>query len=113
MDAKKEQPVTRYISYYPHSHYSVDSIYIKTAFGREDPGRNPVDRRRKAIKVSALTNQDGIVHIILSDPANTSDFRVFTPMLSSMLIELRRIDVFTDRGYVSRPNRTEAPRSMQ
>ena len=93
---------------HPPSHYIVDSTYVKNAFGRVGLGRNPVDRGRKAIKVSALTDQDGIVHNIRSDPANTSDFRLFTPMLSSMLIELRRIEVFADRGYDSRRNRTEA-----
>ena len=58
--------------------------------------------------ISALTDQDGIVHNLRCDPANTSDFRLFTPMLSSMLINLRRIEVFADRGYDSRRNRDDA-----
>ena len=67
-----------------------------------------VDRGRKALKISALTDQDGIVHNLRCDPANTSDFRLFTPMLSSMLIDLRRIEVFADRGYDSRRTRDDA-----
>ena len=79
--------------------------YVKNAFGRVGVGRNPVDRGRKALKISALTDQDGIVHNLRCDPANTSGFRLFAPMLSSMLINLRRIEVFADRGYDSRRNR--------
>ena len=92
----------------PSKHYIVDSTYVKNAFGRVGLGRNPVDRGRKALKISALTDQDGIVHNLRCDPANTSDFRLFTPMLSSMLINLRRIEVFADRGYDSRRNRDDA-----
>lgn len=86
----------------------VDSTYVKNEFGRVGLGRNPVDRGRKALKISALTDQDDIVHNLRCDPANTSDFRLFTPMLSSMLINLRRIEVFADRGYDSRRNRDGA-----
>jgi putative transposase len=92
----------------PPLHYIVDSTYVKNAYGRVGLGRNPVDRARKALKVSALTDQNGVIHNLRADPANTSDFNLFTPMLSSMLIELRRIEVFADRGYDSRRNRADA-----
>ena len=66
---------------HPPSHYIVDSSYVKNAVGRDglgrnpvdrgrnpvDRGRNPLDRGRKVIKVSAHTDQDGIVHNIRSD----------------------------------------------
>ena len=91
---------------HPSTRYIVDSTYVKNSFGRVGLGRNPVDRGRKAH--SALTDQDGTVHNLRCDPANTSDFRLFTPMLSSMLINLRRIEVFADRGYDSRRNREDA-----
>ena len=94
---------------HPSKHYIVDSTCVKNAFGRVGLGRNPVDRGRKALKISALTDQDGIVHNLRCDPANTSDFRLFTPIsASSMLIDLRRIEVFADRGYDSRRNRDDA-----
>ena len=39
----------------PPSHYIVDSTYVKNAYGRTGLGRNPVDRGRKALKVSAIS----------------------------------------------------------
>ena len=88
--------------------HPVDSTFVKNAYGRYGLGRNPTDRGRRALKLSALTDQDGIVHNLRSDPASTSDFKLFAPMLSSMLIQLRRVEVFADRGYDSRNNRNEA-----
>ena len=54
----------QYTHTHPPSHYIVNSTYVKNAFGRDGIGRNPVDRGRKAIKISALTDQDGIVYNI-------------------------------------------------
>ena len=89
-------------------HYIVDSSYVKNAFGWQGLGRNPVDRGRKTLKVSILTDHNGVVHNLRTDAANTSDFNLFAPMLSSMFIQLRRIEVFADRGYDSRRNRAAA-----
>jgi hypothetical protein len=88
----------------------VDSSHVKNAYGRQGLGRSPVDRGRKGLKVSVLTDANGVVHNIRSDAANISDFHLFSPMLSSMLINLRRIEVFADRGYDSKANRTIAYR---
>lgn len=60
--------------------------------------------------MSVLTDANGVVHNIRSDAANISDFHLFSPMLSSILINLRRIEVFADRGYDSKANRTIAYR---
>ena len=49
-----------------------------------------------------------MVHSIRNDAANVSDFKLFTPMLTSMLINLRRIEVFADKGYDSKANREAA-----
>ena len=43
-----------------------------------------------------------------ADAANVSDYKLFTPMLTSMLINLRRLEVFTDKGYDSKSNRQAA-----
>ena len=89
-------------------HYIVDSSHVKNAYGRTGVGRSPVDRGRKGLKISALTDGEGVVHAIRSDAANVSDFRLFAPMLSSMFVNLRRVEVFADRGYDSRANRNAA-----
>ena len=86
----------------------MDSSHVKNAYGRQGLGRSPVDRGRKGLKVSVLTDANGVVHNIRSDAANISDFHLFSPMLSSILINLRRIEVFADRGYDSKANRTIA-----
>lgn len=86
-------------------YYIVDSSHVKNVYGRVGTGRCPVDRGRQGIKISVLTDCNGIVHNIRSDPANVSDFRLFAPMLSSALINLRRIEVFADKGYDSAYNR--------
>ncbi len=91
-------------------YYIVDSTHVKNVYGRGGLGRSPVDRGRKGLKVSVLADCNGVVHNIRSDPASVSDFRLFTPMLHSALINLRRIEVFADKGYDSRQNRMDAYR---
>ena len=88
-------------------YYIIDSSHVKNVYGRSELGRSPVDRGRKGLKVSVLTDCNGMVHNIRSDPANVSDFKLFTPMLSSIFINLRRIEVFADKGYDSKQNRRE------
>ena len=100
--------LNKYASRCDGKYYVVDSSHVKNVYGRSGVGRSPVDRGRKGLKVSVLTDCNGIVHNIRSDPANVSDFRLFTPMLHSALINLRRIEVFADKGYDSRQNRTDA-----
>ena len=108
MQASYSQILRKHVAAHPEKYYIVDSSHVKNAYGREGLGRSPVDRGRKGLKISVLTDSQGIVHNIQSDPANRSDFKLFTPMLSSMFIQLRRLEVFADRGYDSRSNRGSA-----
>ena len=48
------------------------------------------------------------MHNMRADPANVSDYKLFTQMLTSMFINLRRLEVFTDKGYDSKSNRQAA-----
>ena len=91
-------------------YYIVDSSHVKNVYGRNGLGRSPVDRGRKGLKISVLTDCNGVVHNIRSDPANVSDFKLFGPMLNSALINLRRIEVFADKGYDSKAHRKTAGR---
>ena len=43
-----------------------------------------------------------------ADAANVSDYKLFAPMLASVFINLRRLEVFTDKGYDSKSNREAA-----
>ena len=98
----------RYASARNQKYYIIDSSHIKNAYGRQGLGRSPVDRGRKGLKISILADENGMVHSIRNDAANVSDFKLFTPMLTSMLINLRRIEVFADKGYDSKANREAA-----
>ena len=86
----------------------VDSSHVKNVYGRCGLGRSPVDRGRKGWKVSILTDCNGIMHNMRADPANVSDYKLFTPMLTSMLINLRRLEAFSDKGYDPKANRQAA-----
>ena len=66
-------------------------------YGRCGLGRSPVDRGRKGLKVSILTDCNGVMYNMKADAANVSDYKLFTPMLTSMFINLRRLEVFTDK----------------
>ena len=78
--------LNRYASHNDGKYYIIDSSHVKNAFGRQGLGRSPVDRGRKGLKISVLTDSNGVVHNIRSDGANISDFQLFVPMLSSMFI---------------------------
>lgn len=93
--------LARYATGHDQKYYIVDSSHVKNAYGRQGLGRSPVDRGRKGLKISILADANGMVHNIQSDAANVSDFKLFTPMLTSILINLRRIEVFADKGYDS------------
>ena len=100
--------LARYATRHDQKYYIVDSSHVKNAYGRRGLGRSPVDRGRKGLKISILADANGMVHNIQSDAANVSDFKLFTPMLTSILINLRRIEVFADKGYDSIANRNAA-----
>ena len=108
MHASYSQILHNHAAAHPEKYYIVDSSHVKNAYGREGLGRSAVDRGRKGLKISILTDSHGVVHNLKSDGANRSDFQLFIPMLSSMFIELRRLEVFADRGYDSRSNRRGA-----
>ena len=87
------------------THCCVDSTFVKNVFGRDCIGRNPTDRGRKAIKLSAVTDQNGVVFGIHASPANIPDVSLLQQSLSSMLLNVDSLPLFADRGYDSRRNR--------
>ena len=73
-----------YTSVFKHTRRWIQAGVIEDSYASVLQGR-------KALKVSILTDHNGVVHNLRADTANTSDFNLFAPMLSSMLIQLRRI----------------------
>lgn len=89
----------------PPTRYCVDSSFVKNAYGRLGTGRNPTDRGRKAIKVSVVTDQHGVVHGMTLSPANRPDVTLLEETLQSMITKLEQLPLYADRGYDSRRNR--------
>ncbi len=92
---------------HPSKHYIVDSTYVKNAFGRVGVGRNPVDRGRKALKISALTDQDGIVHNLRCDPAKTSNVESSCTVTETQRSTLRQTSVGCTVGNDCRDKRRQ------
>ena len=60
--------ICEHVAALPEKYYTVDSSHVKNAYGREGLGRSPVDRGRKGLKISVLTDSHGVVHNIHSEP---------------------------------------------
>jgi hypothetical protein len=98
-----------YSATHPARRYELDSV--KNQYERASGlGRNPTDRGRKALKLAAVVDHNGVVVGASTFPANKPDVSLFAATLSEMLISIRRIELFTDRGFDSRKNRRHAQR---
>ena len=51
----------------------VTRLLKNNVYGRVGLGKSPVDRGRKGLKISVLTDSLGVVHNIRSDAASVSD----------------------------------------
>ena len=79
----------------------VDTSFVKNVYGRDCVGRSPVDRGRKATKLSVLTDADGTPLTMLFHPGNKSDCRTLYHLLlkSESRLPLRGHVLHADRGY--------------
>jgi transposase len=110
-----EKAYTRCLQAYSATHparrYELDTSFVKNQYGRASGlGRNPTDRGRSALKLAAVVDHNGVVVGASTFPANKPDVTLFAATLSEMLISIRRIELFTDRGFDSRKNRRHAQR---
>ena len=94
-----------YMKHHPAKYYCIDSSYVKNAFGRDVVGRNPVDRGRKATKVSVITDQNGIVHACHLAAGNIPDVKLLQSTLATMLTKLEHLELLSDKGYDSKRKR--------
>ena len=90
----------------PTKYYCIDSSYIKNRFGQKCVGKNHTDRGRKAIKLSIVTDQNGITYSASTLPGNQPDVTSLSSSLIHMLSSLDSVPLYADRGYDSRHNRT-------
>lgn len=88
------------------THYCIDSTYVKSIYGRDCVGKNPTDRGRRATKLSAIVNHDGVPISLVPFPANTSDYKTVDATLLNSLIFLKTAcPMYADKGYDSRDAR--------
>ena len=83
----------------PTKYYCIDSSYIKNRFGQKCVGKN-------AIKLSIVTDQNGITYSASTLPGNQPDVTSLSSSLIHMLSSLDSVPLYADRGYDSRHNRT-------
>ena len=81
----------------------VDTSFVKNVWGRDCLGKSPVDRGRKATKVSALTDNIGTPLYLLFHPGNKYDGKTLAHMLQKVdkLFEIEGRSLFGDKGYDS------------
>lgn len=90
---------------HPTRYYCIDSSYTKNRFGQRGLGKNHTDRGRKALKLSIVTDQNGVSYGARTDPGNRPDVTLLSASLDAMLINIERVPLYADRGYDSRNNR--------
>ena len=89
----------------PPKRYCVDSSYVKNRYGRAGVGKNHTDRGRKALKLSVVSDDSGVVIGACCHPANRPDVVLLNDTLRSAFVQLDALELFADRGYDSRRNR--------
>lgn len=91
----------------PPKRHLLDSSHIRNRHGRRpDTGRNHTDRGRQGCKVSIVTDECRVVYGLRFDPSNRPDVVLLDAALDSRWIKLDGIELWADRGYDSRANRT-------
>ena len=95
-------------------YYCVDSTYVKNLYGIEGVGRNPTDRGRKALKISTIVDDMGVVCGVHASPGNVPDVVLFSDTIRSALQPPldTNVPLLADKGYDSRANRVVCERHM-
>ena len=91
---------------HPPSYYCVDSTFVKNLYGTEGLGRNPTDRGRRAMKLSVLLDNNGVIHSLIGTPANVPDVVLLGRTIEASMVPLcRQVPLLADKGYDSKSNR--------
>lgn len=85
------------------THTITDTSFVKNIFGKDCVGRSPVDRGRKATKVSLLTDSFGTPLHILFHPGNKNDGKTLHHLLTKTqkYINLGGKEIYGDKAYCS------------
>ena len=83
-------------------YHCIDTTFVKSFYGRDGVGRNPTDRGRKATKVSAVVNDEGVPLSIAFFAANVSDYNTVQNTLQRLISHpATRVPLYADKGYDS------------
>ena len=79
----------------------VDTSFVKNVCGRDCLGRSPVDRGRKATKVSAVTDDVGTPLYLLFHPGNKNDGKTLGHILHKLgrRVNLQETCLYGDKAY--------------
>ena len=88
------------------SYLALDTSFVKNVFGIDAVGRNRTDRGRKATKIVALVDDQGLPHKLGFIPANISDYRVL-PSVTPFPRSERGNRVYADKWFDSSAIREE------
>ena len=81
---------------------AIDKSFVKCIYGKQCVGRSPVDRGRKATKLSIIVDDVGIVRCMEFFPGNTSDYRTVEETIQSSFAPLwKGCALYADKGYDS------------
>ena len=84
----------------PILEFFTDTTFIKNVFGVNCVGPSPVDRGRKASKLSVLCDDLGVVHALTFHPGNKNDCRLLRHTLNSTKhVSLNGKLLCADKGY--------------
>lgn len=85
----------------------IDTSFVKNIYGRDCVGRNPTDRGRKATKLSAIVDQNGLPLSLVFFPANVHDVHTVEPTLNHRIVDpYISQPLYADKGYDSKKVRT-------
>lgn len=85
----------------------IDTTFVKNIYGQDCLGRNPTDRGRRATKLSALVDQDGLPLSLVFFPANVNDVRTVEPTIRQKITKNSKPKepkepLYADKGYDSK-----------
>lgn len=84
----------------PILHFFTDTTFVKNLFGEDCLGPSPVDRGRKACKLSVICDDMGVVHSLTFHPANKNDCRLLRHTLNAnKRVHLQGVVLCADKGY--------------
>ena len=78
----------------PPKRYCVDSSYVKNRYGREGLGKNHTDRGRKALKLSIISDDSGMVVGACCHPGNRPDVVLLDDTIRSAFVRLDALELF-------------------